>query len=205
MNAKSMIKGTLILTITGLITRIMGFYYRIFLSNKIGAENLGLYQMIFPLLMLAHSLTSAGIQLVISRLVAVDAAHTSRKNMRCLSGLRYHLFYQYLYFLSFTHKRISSPSTSFRRNAVRRCCASWRFPFRYPRSTLVLLDIITVSKNASARIFQFYRTICPHFLPYGFYATPPLSRAGNHRLRRGLRTCSRRSRLHIALSDCTVL
>ena len=86
MNAKSMIKGTLILTITGLITRIMGFYYRIFLSNKIGAENLGLYQMIFPLLMLAHSLTSAGIQLVISRLVAVDAAHTSRKKHALLVG-----------------------------------------------------------------------------------------------------------------------
>ena len=32
--------GTLLLTSTGLITRVLGFFYRIFLSRTIGAEGL---------------------------------------------------------------------------------------------------------------------------------------------------------------------
>ena len=34
--------------VTGFITRIIGFFYRIFLSNALGARLLGIYQLIFP-------------------------------------------------------------------------------------------------------------------------------------------------------------
>ena len=44
----SVVKGTLILTIAGLISKLMGFYYKIFLSGVIGAEGIGLYQLVFP-------------------------------------------------------------------------------------------------------------------------------------------------------------
>lgn len=40
----SVVKGTIILTIAGFITRIIGFFFRIFLTDKIGAEGLGIYQ-----------------------------------------------------------------------------------------------------------------------------------------------------------------
>ena len=43
-----LIKGTLILTLTGFITKIIGFLYRIFLSQVIGAQGMGIYQLIFP-------------------------------------------------------------------------------------------------------------------------------------------------------------
>ena len=46
----TIIKGTLILTIAGFLTRIIGFLFRIFLNNKIGAEGLGIYQLIFPMI-----------------------------------------------------------------------------------------------------------------------------------------------------------
>ena len=49
------IKGTLILTITGLVTRVIGFYNRIFLSHLIGAKELGIYQLIFPIYLVAFS------------------------------------------------------------------------------------------------------------------------------------------------------
>lgn len=35
------------LTAAGMLTRVMGFFYRIFLSRSIGAEQVGIYQMIF--------------------------------------------------------------------------------------------------------------------------------------------------------------
>lgn len=66
----TIIKGTFILTVTGFATRLMGFFYRIFLSHAIGEEGVGLYQLIFPVYALCFSFTSAGIELALSRLVS---------------------------------------------------------------------------------------------------------------------------------------
>ena len=44
-----LIKGTIILTLTGFATRFMGFFYRIFLSHTFGEEGVGIYQLIFPI------------------------------------------------------------------------------------------------------------------------------------------------------------
>lgn len=64
------VKGTFILMAAGLLTRIIGFYYRIFLSSRIGAEGMGLYQMIFPIFGLCMALSVSGIQTAISRFVS---------------------------------------------------------------------------------------------------------------------------------------
>ena len=49
MSKQTIIKGTLILTITGILTKCLGFYNRIFLTRLIGVKELGTYQLIFPL------------------------------------------------------------------------------------------------------------------------------------------------------------
>ena len=41
----SIIRGTLILTMTGFLSRFMGFFYRIFMSHSFGEEGVGLYQL----------------------------------------------------------------------------------------------------------------------------------------------------------------
>ena len=81
---KTLITGTATLVITGLLTRFLGFYYRIFLSSKIGAEGIGLYQMIFPLYILCISLSSSGIQLGICQQVSKDE---SKGKSSLLTGL----------------------------------------------------------------------------------------------------------------------
>jgi stage V sporulation protein B len=73
------IKGTLILTITGFATRIIGFYNRIFLSHLIGAKELGIYQLIFPLYMVAFALTTCGNELALTKLVS---EYKSRRDMK---------------------------------------------------------------------------------------------------------------------------
>ena len=78
-----LITGTLLLTATGLLSRIIGFFYRIFLSRTIGAEGLGIYQLIFPVLSLGIAFCASGIQTAISRYVAADKPlvnQTHRKN-----------------------------------------------------------------------------------------------------------------------------
>ncbi len=77
----SIVKGTLILTIAGFITRIIGFFYRIFLSNTMGAELLGIYQLIFPVYAICFTIFATGIQTSISRLVAAELAKRNTKNV----------------------------------------------------------------------------------------------------------------------------
>lgn len=61
MSKNLIIKGTLILTIAGIFTKLLGFYNRIFLTRVIGVKELGTYQLIFPIFMLAISLSCQGI------------------------------------------------------------------------------------------------------------------------------------------------
>lgn len=70
MSNNLVIRGTLILTVTGLATRIIGFYNRIFLSRLIGAKELGIYQLIFPIYMVAFSITTFGNELALTKLVS---------------------------------------------------------------------------------------------------------------------------------------
>ena len=72
MSKKSIITGTLILTAANLITKCMGFFNRVYLSNTIGAEGVGLYQLILPVYGLAWSITSAGFTTSISSLTAQE-------------------------------------------------------------------------------------------------------------------------------------
>ena len=78
--ASPLITGTLLLSGAGLASRLIGFFYKIFLSRAIGAENLGLYQLAFPVLSLGMSLTSSGIQTALSRAVAGAQNQHSLKN-----------------------------------------------------------------------------------------------------------------------------
>ena len=73
-NRNFLLKGTLLLTLSGFLTKIIGFIYRIFLSQKIGAQGMGIYQLIFPIYTLCYALAVGGIQTAISRLVAAKAA-----------------------------------------------------------------------------------------------------------------------------------
>lgn len=74
-----LLKGTFILTAVSILTRIMGFFYRIFLSRAFPAEEIGLYQLIFPVYALAFAATSAGIQTALARLVAASSAKKQSK------------------------------------------------------------------------------------------------------------------------------
>jgi stage V sporulation protein B len=67
---RSFLHGTLVLMLSGVVTRILGFVYRIYLSRLIGAEGMGLFQMVWPLASLALTFITAGLPIAISKLVA---------------------------------------------------------------------------------------------------------------------------------------
>lgn len=81
-NKHLLLKGTIILTMSGFITKIIGFIYRIFLSQTIGAQGMGIYQLIFPIHTLCFALSVGGIQTAISRFVAARAALNDEQGAR---------------------------------------------------------------------------------------------------------------------------
>ncbi len=66
----TMLYGTLLLTCTGLVGQVLGFFYRIALSRMIGAEVMGLYQLIMPVYAVLLSLTAVGLTAAVSNLSA---------------------------------------------------------------------------------------------------------------------------------------
>ncbi len=78
------VKGTFILTFAGILTRIIGFFFRIFLSRCIGAEGIGIYQLIFPIQAICYSLCTSGYELSISKLVASAHAKNQKSSMQIL-------------------------------------------------------------------------------------------------------------------------
>lgn len=72
------IQGTLLLTVAGFITRILGFFYRIFLADKLGAAVLGSYQLIFPIFAICSSIYGAGVQTAVSQLIAAEQGKRSK-------------------------------------------------------------------------------------------------------------------------------
>ncbi len=67
---RAMLSGTLLLTFSGLFGQVVGFFYRIVLSRMIGAELMGLYQLIMPVYAVLSSLTAAGLTVAVSALSA---------------------------------------------------------------------------------------------------------------------------------------
>lgn len=70
MSKNSFIRGALILTIAGIIVKFIGAFSRIYLSRLLGGEGIGLYQMAYPIYLLCLSVSSAGLPVAISIMVA---------------------------------------------------------------------------------------------------------------------------------------
>lgn len=68
------LKGTLILTAGGIIVKAIGSLNWIILSRVLGGEGIGLYQLAFPIYLLALSISSAGIPVAISIITAEKLA-----------------------------------------------------------------------------------------------------------------------------------
>lgn len=83
-NQNPLITGTLILTGAGLITRVIGFFNRIYLSHLIGAREMGIYQLIFPVYMVAFAFCCHGMELALSQMVAAFHTRPGKESSRRL-------------------------------------------------------------------------------------------------------------------------
>ena len=81
-NRSSMVYGTLVLTCTSLVSQGLGFVYRIALSRLIGAEVMGLYQLLMPVFSVILSITAVGLTVAVSNL---SSEYHARENPRAVA------------------------------------------------------------------------------------------------------------------------
>ena len=80
MKKQSLLQGAFILTISGLINRLLGFSLRIILVNLVGDEGLGLFQMVYPIFMTFLLLATAGFPMAISKLIPQETNNRNKKS-----------------------------------------------------------------------------------------------------------------------------
>lgn len=78
---KSVFKTVSMITIFSIITRVFGFIFRIFLSRKLGAEGLGIYQIASSVMGIFMTLVASGLPLVTAKMCA-SYEHTKDYNSK---------------------------------------------------------------------------------------------------------------------------
>ncbi len=82
MKKRAFLKNAAIITVTSLILKTIGIFFRVYLSGKIGAEGIGLYQMIFSIYVLGSTFASSGISTATTRLVTDELVCGTKKSVR---------------------------------------------------------------------------------------------------------------------------
>ena len=70
MAKENFLRGAFILTVAGMMVKVLGAVSRIFISRFLGGEGVGIYQMAYPIYLLIMAVSSAGIPVAISILVS---------------------------------------------------------------------------------------------------------------------------------------
>lgn len=80
----NLVFSTIILFISNLVVRVIGFLYKILLSKYIGEKGLGIYHILFNFLMICLAFTTTGIPTTLSCLVARKKAKKDKHNTNVL-------------------------------------------------------------------------------------------------------------------------
>ncbi|MGI6140363.1 MAG: putative polysaccharide biosynthesis protein [Caldicoprobacterales bacterium] len=81
-NTKSLLYGTIVISMANFIVQLLGFAYRVFLSRIIGPQGMGLVQLVYPVFYILVTLTAAGIPVAVSRLISEKNAKGDIRGMR---------------------------------------------------------------------------------------------------------------------------
>ncbi|MFW6001268.1 MAG: putative polysaccharide biosynthesis protein [Halanaerobium sp.] len=78
---KKFLKGALTLGTAGIISKIMGFAYRIALPRIIGAEGVGIYQLAYPMYTILLVISTSGIPIALAKLISKEHAKKNYKKV----------------------------------------------------------------------------------------------------------------------------
>lgn len=113
MKRKNLILNALILTFTTMAVGFINMGFRVYLSNKIGAEGMGLYQLLMSIHMMSATLAISGIRVTTTRLIAEELGRKNVKKIKSImtKAVIYVLFFSSLAtFLVFDNAKLIAVS-----------------------------------------------------------------------------------------------
>ena len=84
---QSFIKGAIIISLGGFISKVLGAVYRIPLTRFLGGEGMGIYQMVYPLYCILLTVSASGIPTGIARLISSGKGFGAEKQAFRLYGM----------------------------------------------------------------------------------------------------------------------
>ena len=113
---QSFIKGAVIISLGGFISKILGAIYRVPLTNFLGGEGMGIYQMVYPLYCILLTVSASGIPTGIARLISSGSGGGAERRAFSLYGAIGIIGTILMFFLS-------APLASVQKEpAIRLCC-----------------------------------------------------------------------------------
>ena len=98
----ALFQGSLVLMLSGFVGKLLGAFYRLPLSNILGPEGIGIYQMVFAVFSLALIISSGGVSVAVSHNVAkIRAGANGSEKQVFLKGLLYSVFVSLFFCLIF--------------------------------------------------------------------------------------------------------
>lgn len=82
MSKQSFLHGAMVLVLASLITKIIGMGMQIVLNRIVGPEGIGLFRMVFPMLMMILTLSTVGLPTAVSKVVAEAIAVGDRRKVK---------------------------------------------------------------------------------------------------------------------------
>ncbi|MBC5626234.1 oligosaccharide flippase family protein [Clostridium sp. NSJ-49] len=82
--AENLFVNTIILTITALIMRVIGIIYKVYISNEVGTEGMGLYKLIGTVSSVAITIAVSGISTGVTRIVSEEVSRKNYSNIKAI-------------------------------------------------------------------------------------------------------------------------
>lgn len=87
MNKRAFYKNTAVMTATSLLLRLLGIVFRVFISNRVGAEGMGLYQLVFSVYILGATFATGGLTTAVTCLTTEHMTQNDTAGVRRLMHL----------------------------------------------------------------------------------------------------------------------
>lgn len=81
-----------VLTLSGTLLNLLGFGYRMFLAHTVGAEGIGVYQLVLPFYSVLQAATLSGLCLAVSAIAAREGAFGAKRVFFRAAGMFFALF-----------------------------------------------------------------------------------------------------------------
>ncbi len=76
------LKGAMILTLAGIIVKVIGAFSKVLIARVLGGEGIGLYMMAYPIYQIIVSISAAGIPVAISIMIAEKLANDDMRGVQ---------------------------------------------------------------------------------------------------------------------------